>query len=265
MEATPDFTLEATPHETTHESGVHVALAAEKIGTLFGIPITNTLLTAWITMAILITLAVFVGRRAQLIPGKLQVVFEEIITFAHSFFTEVLDNAKLATRFLPLLLTLFLFIALANMLHFLPGVGSIGIYHGGELVPLLRSVNTDLNVTLALTLISVVVIEVAGVVTLGLFRYAGKFFNFSSPVAFFVGLVELVSEMARLVSFSFRLFGNIFAGEVLIGVIIFFAPYVAPVPVMAFETFVGVVQALIFMLLTLFFIKLAITDAHAEH
>ncbi len=254
-------------HETAHEGGgIHVALAAEELGTVWGMPITNTLITTWATMALLIVVAWMVGRRVQLVPGKMQLMFEESISYLKSFMTETLESERLATRFLPLLFTFFFFIFISNSLHFLPGIGSVGFYHGDTFTPLLRSVNTDLNVTLALTIISVIVIEIAGVVALGILPYLGKFFNFSSPVNFFVGLVELVSEMSRLVSFSFRLFGNIFAGEVLIAVVVFFVPYVLPSGLMAFELFVGFVQAAIFTLLTLFFIKMAVTphgaDAH---
>lgn len=247
-----------------HESGIHVSLAAEQLGTFMGLPITNTLVTTWLVMAILIAIAFFVGRKAALIPGKVQLIFEEVITFVRDFMTEVLEDEKTATRYLPLLLTIFFFIAMPNLLEFTPGIGSVGFTIGGEFVPLFRSVNTDLNVTLALAIISVILIEVAGVVALGFWRYTSKFINFSSPLNFVVGLIELVSEIGRLISFSFRLFGNIFAGEVLLGVVGFFAPYIVPVPLMSFELFVGFIQAAVFALLTLFFIKLAITDAHAE-
>ena len=122
--------------------------------------------------------------------------------------------------------------------------------------------NTDLNTTLALTVIAFIVIEVAGVATLGFLRYGKKFVNVSSALGFMVGIIELFSEVARLVSYSFRLFGNIFAGEVMIIVIQHFVPIVLPVPIMLFEVFVGFIQAAIFALLTLFFVKMAITEAH---
>ncbi len=126
--------------------------------------------------------------------------------------------------------------------------------------------NTDLNVTLALTFIVMFFIEFAGIFALGVFKYAGKFVNFSSPINFVVGLIELVSELSRFISFSFRLFGNIFAGEVLIAVVSFFVPYVLPAPIMAFEMFVGIVQGAVFALLTLFFVKMAIAEPHgSEH
>jgi len=246
------------------ESGIHVMLAAEKLGTLWGLPITNTLITSWIVVALLILVGITVGRRARLVPSRLQILFEEVITFVRDFVTDVLEDEKTAARYLPFLLTIFFFIFTANVLEFTPGIGSIGFYHGSEFVPLLRSVNSDLNVTLALAMISFIVIEIAGIVALGLMRYTGKFINFSSPLNFIVGLIELVSELGRLISFSFRLFGNIFAGEVLLAVATYFAPYIIPVPLMSFELFVGFIQAAVFALLTLFFIKLAITDAHAH-
>jgi F-type H+-transporting ATPase subunit a len=179
--------------------------------------------------------------------------------------TETLEDAKLAKRFFPLIAGLFVFIFVINEMAFIPGVGSIGFFHGEEFIPLFRPSTTDLNTTLALTLISVLTVEIVGILTLGFFRYGGKFINFSSPVNFIVGIIELVSELGRLVSLSFRLFGNIFAGEVLIAVIGLFVPYVIPAPFMLFEMFVGFVQAVIFALLTLFFIKLAIVAPHDSH
>jgi F-type H+-transporting ATPase subunit a len=152
------------------------------------------------------------------------------------------------------------------MTEFTPGIGSITVVNDhGETVPLFRSMNTDLNMTLGLTIIAVVAIEVAGVAALGFFAYAGKFINFSSPINFIAGLIELVSEVSRLVSFSFRLFGNIFAGEVLIAVTAFFVPYLLPVPLMAFEMFVGIIQGVVFAMLILFFIKLAVMNPHEAH
>jgi F-type H+-transporting ATPase subunit a len=317
--------------------GIHVALAAETLGYFMGIPITNTLVMSWIVVVLLISIAVTVGRRPTLVPSRMQIFLEMIITGVYDFMRETLENDKIARKYLPLLLTIFLFIATANLIEFTPGIGSIGFYKAEEtihidapvptdipvvatgaptltdpahpvdialaptethaepakipmdtdvhaevvttdqshdtvaekeghsaFIPLLRSMNTDLNVTLTLAIIAVIIIEFAGIAALGFFRYAGKFITFSSPLNFVVGLIELVSEISRLISFSFRLFGNIFAGEVLLGVVSFFVPYVLPSGLMAFELFVGVVQGAVFSLLILFFIKLAITDAHAE-
>jgi len=141
---------------------------------------------------------------------------------------------------------------------------AVGIHHGGEFIPLLYPVNADLNVPLALAIISFLVVEISGIVYLGFFKYAGKFLNFSSPINFAVGVLEIIGNLARLVSLSFRLFGNILAGHLLIIVIMSFLPYLAPLPFIAFEVFVALMQAAIFALLTLFFIKLSIEDPHSS-
>lgn len=246
--------------------GIHVILKAEELGTLWGIPITNSLVMTWLVMLLLFLFVFVVNRSLRLVPGKLQTALEFGVEGALSYMAETLEDMKLARRFFPLIASLFLFILFINELEFVPGVGSIGFHTGEGFIPLLRASTTDMNTTLALTLISVITVEVVGVMALGFFRYTGKFINFSKPfpLNFVVGIIELVSELGRLVSLSFRLFGNIFAGEVLIAVIGFFAPYIVPAPFMVFEMFVGFVQAVIFALLTLFFIKLAIAMPHSS-
>lgn len=245
------------------EEAIHISLSAEQIGTLWGIPITNTLLMGVIVFALLAFLAFFVRKNLLMIPGRVQTLVETLFVGILDYMTETLEDAKLARKLFPLILTIFLFIFTANIIEFTPGIGSIGWTHeGGEFVPLLRSMNTDLNTTLALTVIAFIVIEVVGVATLGFFQYGKKFVNVSSVLGFMVGIIELFSEVARLVSYSFRLFGNIFAGEVMILVLQHFVPVVLPVPIMLFEVFVGFIQAAIFALLTLFFVKIAITEAH---
>ncbi|OHA79858.1 MAG: hypothetical protein A2747_03510 [Candidatus Yonathbacteria bacterium RIFCSPHIGHO2_01_FULL_44_41] len=245
------------------EKSIHISLSAEKIGTFLGVPVTNTMLMSFIVFAILWTLAYFVRKNLSLVPGRLQTLIETLFVGILDYMTETLEDEKLARKLFPLIVTIFLFIFTANLIEFTPGIGSIGWSHpGGEFTPLLRSMNTDLNTTLALTIIAFVVIEVVGVATLGFLRYSKKFVNLSSVLGFMVGIIELFSEVARLVSYSFRLFGNIFAGEVMILVIQHFVPMVLPVPIMLFEVFVGFIQAAIFALLTLFFVKMAITEAH---
>ncbi len=244
------------------ESGLHIQLAAEQLGSVFGIPVTNTLLTAWVVMALLIVAGYFIGRRVSLIPNKVQNAFEMLFEFVLQYMEETLGSRALARRFFPLIVTLFLFIFAANLFEFLPFMEALRFTVVGESVPLLRSVNTDLNVTLALALIVFLTIEITGVVCLGFLKYWSKFVNLRGGVlGFLIGLIEFVSNLARLISFSFRLFGNIFAGGILIAVALAFVPLILPVPIMLFETFVGLIQAAIFALLTLAFIKIAITDA----
>src|SRR3989338_2528139 len=242
-------------------SGLHITLAAEELFSVWGLPVTNTLLTVWVVIALLLLAGYLVGRRVRLIPGKVQNAFEMLFEFVFNYIEETLGSRALAERFFPLIVTLFLFIFTANLFEFLPFVESIGIWKAWEFVPLLRSVNTDLNITLALALIVFLTIEITGVVVLGFLKYWSKFVNLKGGVlGFIIGLIDFVSNLARLISFSFRLFGNIFAGGILIAVALAFLPLLLPVPIMLFETFVGLIQAAIFALLTLAFIKIAITD-----
>ena len=245
--------------------GLHIALASEPVFHVWGWPITNSLLLTWVAMGVLIVTAFFVGRNPKLIPGRLQAIFETLFETIFGYIAETLESRKMAERYFPLIATIFLFIFTANMITFVPGVESIGVTHDGHFTALLRPINTDLNVTLALAMIAFLVIELSGILTLGFLKYGSKFVTFSSPMNAAVGILELIGNLARLVSFSFRLFGNIFAGHVLILVVIFFVPLIVPVPLMLFEVFVGFLQAAIFSLLTLVFIKLAVEEPHGEH
>ena len=247
-----------------HE-GISVVLKAEQLGSVFNFPITNSLIMAWMVMALLIGFAYFFGKSLTLVPGKLQAGIEWAFEGALAYMAEVLGSEKLARRFFPLVASIFIFVAFINEIEFFPGVGSIGLWHASEFLPILRAPTTDLNFTLALALIAFFTIEITGIATLGFFKYAGKYVNLKSPIGFAVVLIEFVSNLGRLTSFSFRLFGNIFAGEVMVLVAIYFLPYVLPAPLMGFEMFIGLVQALVFAMLTLFFIKLAIMDPHEAH
>jgi F-type H+-transporting ATPase subunit a len=244
--------------------GIHISLKADQLGNFFGLPITNTLLSTWVVVIFMIVLAFFLRRKVALVPGKVHTFVEASFLWILGYMEETLESKELARKFFPLITTLFLFILFANYTELLPGIGSILYYKGTESLPLFHPASTDLNFTLALTLISVVLTEVLGVAFVGILKYGSKFVNVKSVLGFFIGIIELISEIARLVSFSFRLFGNMFAGDVLILVATFFIPYFLPVPVLLFEVFIGLIQAAIFALLTLFFIKLAITDPHIE-
>lgn len=248
------------------QSGINVILAPEQIGNFFGIPITNTLITSWAVIVVLLALSLLISSRLKLVPGRFQLLFEWLVEFVYDYVAETLESRELARTFFPYLTTIFLFAFTSNLLEFLPGVGSIGFYNAaGAFTPLFRSVNTDLNVTLMLAIVSFFTIEITGIIVIGFFKYAGKFINVTHGfIPFVVGIIEVFSEIARIVSFSFRLFGNIFAGETLLLVVIYFIPYIGPVPIMAFELFVGFVQAAIFALLTLFFIKIAVMEPHGE-
>lgn len=243
--------------------GISVTLKPYVVGEILGVPLTATLITTWVTMFILLAVAILVRYRLATVPGKLQNTFEILIGGVYQYMADVLESQKLARTYFPLVMTIFIFVLALNWVGLLPGVTAFGLVdESGHMKPLLYPAATDLNITLAFAIIAFLTIEIAGVLTLGFFKYAGKFINFSSPLAFIIGLIELISELARLISFSFRLFGNIFAGKTLLVVIMFFVPYVVPVPLYAFEVFVGFIQAFIFSILTLFFIKLAVAEPH---
>ena len=248
------------------EHGITIHLAPAIVGHIGDIAITSTLITSWLTIGVLVLFAVYMKKSARLVPNRFQVLVEATIGGAYDYVEETLEDKNLAAKYFPILATIFFFILAANWIGLLPGVTSIGYYgisHGVRaLIPFLYPVNTDLNITIALALIAFVTIEYAGISVVGALKYFGKFVTFKSPLAFFIGLIELISEFGRLLSFSFRLFGNIFAGKTLLLVAIFFLPYIVPVPIMAFELFVGFIQAVVFALLTLFFIKLAVAEPH---
>ena len=247
-------------------------LASETLLTISGFEIRNTLLMAWITMLLLIAVALIGRFRGyRLVPGRFQAFLEIVIEGLFSVFDSIVQDRAMTRKVFPMVATFFLFIILANWLGILPGVGSITIQsmHEGHLVdvPLFRSMNADVNVTLAFTLVSVIATQVIGLASVGILGYLGKYFiaPWKKPyvIGSIVGILELFSEFARLVSFVFRLFGNIFAGEVLLVVITFLVPYIVPVPFLGLEVFVGFIQALVFSLLTLAFIKMA-TIAHSN-
>jgi F-type H+-transporting ATPase subunit a len=260
------FSVAYAATEAGAEKGLSIHLAPEVVGHFFGMPITATLVTAWLVLGLLIVGAVYMHRRYTLVPSGLQVVIETMVGGAYDYVAETLESRELARKYFPIIMTIFIFILALNWVGLLPGVTSIGYWKGGEhgshLVPFLYPANTDLNITIAFALIAFFTVEVAGIATLGFLKYGHKFINFSSPLAFVIGFIELIGELARLISFSFRLFGNIFAGKTLLLVAMFFVPFVLPVPILAFEVFVALIQALVFALLTTLFIKLAVAEAH---
>ena len=244
-----------------------ISLAAETIGHLGPLPVTNALLVSWIVTACFVLAAFLIRARLHVIPGKVQSAVELIVEFLLSLMDSVTGSRRTSERVFPLVASLFLFIIALNWFGLFPGVGSIGIetIHGGRevFVPFFRGGNADLNSTLALALIAVFATHFWGLRELGVVRHLGKFFNVRNPIAFFVGLLELVSEFAKIISFSFRLFGNIFAGEVLLIVVAALVPYGAPLPFLGLELFVGFIQALVFAVLTLVFLQIA-SVAHDE-
>ncbi|MFA5947999.1 MAG: F0F1 ATP synthase subunit A [Candidatus Gracilibacteria bacterium] len=244
-------------------------LASETIFHIGSFEVRNTLITSLMTLVLLIVIALLVRRKKYaLVPTGIQNFVEMLIGGFYDFFAAVVGEDSKARKFFPLVMTIFFYVILSNWMGLLPGFGSIGLWetHEGHeiLVPIFRSTFADVNMTLALALISVTSIQIFGFSILGLKGYGGKFFvnPLKNPIGCFVGLLELASEFSKMISFSFRLFGNVFAGEVLLMVIAFLAPYIAPTPFYGLEIFVGFIQALVFAFLTLVFLKIATTAHH---
>lgn len=244
----------------------HIEIAAEKLLTLGGFPITNTFVAAWLVTALLCIGAYLLSRQISLVPTGVQNVFEIVIEALLGLMEGIFGSRERAERYLPIIATLFLFILVSNWFGILPGVGAIGYFahHDGHklFVPFLRSAGSDLNVTLALGVVAMTLVNVSGIGALGFFAHARKFFTIRNPIDFFVGILELLSEFAKIISFSFRLFGNVFAGEVLLVIVGSLAPYGAPVPFLLLEVFVGFIQALVFAMLTMVFISIAVAHHH---
>ncbi len=264
-------------------------IAAEPIFYISNFAVTNTFINSTLTMlgfvifAFLISLAVK-KYKAQAPKGLLN-FFETILETLFGYFDTVTGDRKKTIRFLPLVGTLFLFILISNWIGLLPGIGSIGRYlmHEGhvQLVPMFRPANTDLNLTLAMAVVVVITSHVLGIAVIGIFKYANKFIKLGdlwhaiksfkpmdiavALIEFGVGILEVISEVAKLLSLSLRLFGNIFAGEVLLTVLAGILPVFLPLPFIALELIVAVVQATVFAMLSLVYLTVATTEVHSQH
>lgn len=242
-----------------------IVLAPEAIAHIGQFPITNTMLVSWGVMFFLIIISLLATRKVQLVPSGLQNFFEMIIEFAYQTVEDL--AASKAKIIFPIVMTFFLFIITANWLGLFPGFGTIGfneIKDGKiEFIPLLRSINSDLNMTLALALTSAVITHIFAIKYLGIKDYLKRWVSLN-PIFLFVGILEIVSEFTKIVSLSFRLFGNIFAGEVVLSTVSNIFAFVVPLPFYFLEIIVGFVQAAVFMMLTLVFIVL-LTEKHEAH
>jgi F-type H+-transporting ATPase subunit a len=242
---------------------LHIEIAAEPIAHILGFTVTNTYLMSTISVLFLVILALLFFRTASIIPGRIQNAFEILMDMILGMMEGVLGTRERAEQFFPLIATIFFFVLTSNWLGILPGIGSIGLNEiiNGEakFVPLFRSAASDINFTIALGVVTVLAINVFGIGAIGMIKHFSKFFSFKNPIDFFVGILEFISEIAKMISFSFRLFGNVFAGEVLLIIIGFLVPYVIPVPFLMLEIFVGFIQALVFAMLTMVFTSIAVS------
>lgn len=281
---------------------LHVSLAPEKI--LYGGPdwFTNTYLTTIIVDLLLIVMALVVraGLRKEVPTG-----FTNFMEFFLEGLHNIVEGiaGKNTARFFPWVATIFFLVIVSNYIGLIPGVNTIQSpwsvpspeEHAGmavqtavasaseteafsllaaetedghaETKPLLRAPSTDLNMTFALAVLTMIMVQYFGLKALGL-SYMRKFFAFGrgfiGAINGYVGILELISEFTKIISFAFRLFGNIFAGEVLLAVMAFLIPFIVPAFFYGFEVFVGFIQAAVFMMLALIFFHAA-TISHGDH
>jgi len=243
----------------------HISIKAEKVFHLFGLDITNSLLLSFLVFLIFTVGALLYYFQSK---SKKKSSYYYLVNFIikglYNLFYSVLKEKT--NYFFPLLSSFFLFILLQNWSGLLPGVGSLLIkvkeHNSFHLVPIFRANTADLNTTLALAIVSVFLSQVFSIKYLGFKGYISKFYRLKDPMSYFIGSLEIISEISKVISFAFRLFGNIFAGEVLLVIIAFLVPVLASFPFLLLELFVGFIQALVFAMLTTVFISVAISKSH---
>ena len=257
-------------------------LYSEPIFSVGGFRVTNSLLNSWLVVFIVIVISLLVKNKINLVPKGIQNVFEMIIEKFLEIFDSVTGSREKSLKFFPFVFSFFLIILINNWLGLLPGVGSIGkivVENGANVfVPFFRGGTADINTTLALATIGVVASHIFGVLAAGSWNYLNKFVNIKilveipvkvwkdptvlivNPIKAFVGLIEIIGEFAKIASLSFRLFGNIFAGEVLLASMSAILAWGLPIPFMFLEVIVGLIQALIFAMLILAYITMATSE-----
>jgi F-type H+-transporting ATPase subunit a len=263
-----------------------IELPANVVFHIFDFPVTNTLFTTWITMLVLVLFSVLATRKAKIIPGRLQNVFESILGFVYDLCRDVAGE-KNGRTFFPVVCTVFLFVGFNAWLGLVPGYNSLQIMTEEGWVHLLRPANTDLNTPLAIAIFAVLAVQFMGFSHLK-FKYLLKFFNFGRIIKSFgflfkgkvmdfvinfvvgivealVGLLELLSEFViHTISFTFRLFGNMTAGEILLMMISFLVSMLVPIIFYGLEILIGFIQAIIFAGLTLIFMTTAVSHHEEE-
>lgn len=255
------------PHFATEESLVHVAIAAEELFRIGPFIVTNSMVGVLIATAVLLAAAIWVSRNAATVPNRLQSVLEFPIEFMANIVRS--QSGDRWRAILPLILTIFLLVLLANWVGLLPGVGTINVLwtEGGETAahPIIRPASADLNFTLALAVIAFVAFITWGIRANGVRGYLKE--TFVATPAYMTPImtpIHIVSELSRLISLSMRLFGNVFAGEVLLAVMLALTFAVVPAIFLGLEMVFGFVQALVFALLTMTYITLAMAG-HGDH
>jgi F-type H+-transporting ATPase subunit a len=228
---------------------------------IFDPTITSSLLTGWLVMVVIVLVSVAFARSVRLVPSRPQNLVEYVYEGLANFATSL--GGPPARRYVPIFAAFFIFILLGNWSGLLPGVGRL---------EWLRAPTSDVNVTIGLALVSFSLFHIEGIRNLGLRGYLGKFFSLrafragfaAGLIALFVGLMEFLLEFVKPVTLAMRLFGNIYGGEVALGVITALTFAVIPVAMVGLEFLLNFMQALIFAVLTLMFTLAAIEGSHDE-
>lgn len=232
---------------------IHIALTGEPVFSLLGIHFTNTFVISILIAVFMIVFFLFAFRKREIVPGKMQNFFEFILDTVFNIFDGMTGDKKKTEEIFPLAATLFIFILLNNLLEVVPGLG---------IFLFLRSPSSDIHFTLALAIFSMGFIHFTAIKKLGGVEYLKKYIKLESPIMFFVGVLEVIGEITRTMSLGIRLFGNLFAGEILLMIISFMVPFIVPLPFLGLEIFVGFIQALVFSsLITVFYV----TTTAKEH
>jgi F-type H+-transporting ATPase subunit a len=239
-------------------------LAPEILFTVAGFPVTNTIVTTVITDLIIVSLVLVFRFTMSLYPKMFQNIMESVVEY---FYDSTKDIAGSRVSFIyPWVLTFFIFIFIANIIGLFPGFESIRFHPLGNLseegVPLLRTATSDLNLTAAFAITSIVMTHFYAVKYTGVKSYIGRFISFQMfPIFLFVGLLEFIGEFTKIISLAFRLFGNILAGEVVLGTMSSMMAFGVPIPFMMLEVMVALIQAIVFAMLTMAFMNI-LTEKH---
>jgi len=250
------------------ESLIHVAIKAEALFHIGPIAVTNSMIGTLIATVVLASLAFWASRNSAVVPRR----FQSVLEFPIEFLADIV-RAQSGSRWrsiLPPVLTIFLLVLVANYVGLLPGVGTIGLHvveDGHEAVaPIIRPASADLNFTLALALVAFVLFVGWGIRANGVRGYLKETFVANPPyMTPLMTPIHIVSELSRIISLSMRLFGNVFAGEILLAVMLALTFAIVPVAFLGLEMIFGAVQALVFALLTLTYITLATAGHGGGH
>jgi len=249
-------------------------LSAQRLFSIGPLSVTNAMFFSVVTAAFTVIFLLVVARLSQMFPkSKLAYAVEMIVDFVWGAAVGAFGDKRLALKFLPLLGTLFLFILVGNLTGsgLLPGVGSLTAHSAGQTNILLRPFTTDLNATLSMAILTIGLVQFYSIKTLGFKKYARHFFAppIYNPMNLFIGVNEVFGELLKIVTLSMRLFGVIYAGEVLISAVTQIAGnfgWLAAVPTVLLEIFFSVIQAYVFMMLSATYLAIRMGDeGHGEH